>query len=472
VSHVERRKRETRVQFLWHGTDLCAILGAHLLGYWLRFRSPLVGSLWGLSQGVPPLRHYVLAAAATTVVWMIVFHAFGLYQVRARWEGREVSRLLRATGVAMALTAAVAFFYRDVTFSRIAIPLVWIASLPLLHLGRRAGLLLARHIDRRRPIRFLVVGRTPQGRRLARALVEGAGLPHVAVGLLAGPGEPDTPSDEDELPVLGRHDRIAAVVAAERVDRVIVALPLSGQEGLLEVLRQCRTLDVEVDFVPDLLAVLSRRARFDEIDGVPVVGLREIPLAGWNGVAKRALDLALTIPVLVVLGPLLLGLALLIRLDSPGPVFYRQNRVGRDRRVFQILKFRSMRVGAESQTGPVWAHSGDPRRTRVGAFLRTWSLDELPQLLNVLRGDMSLVGPRPERPYFVDRFEELVPGYFDRHRVKSGITGWAQVNGLRGSVPIEERTRYDLYYIANWSLWLDLRILLMTLRSIFAQRGH
>jgi exopolysaccharide biosynthesis polyprenyl glycosylphosphotransferase len=231
-------------------------------------------------------------------------------------------------------------------------------------------------------------------------------------------------------------------------------------------------LEVEVDFVPDIFALVSRRARFDEVDGVPVVALREIPLAGWNGVAKRACDLLITGPLLVVLSPLLLGIALLIKLDSRGPVFYRQDRVGRDRRVFQILKFRSMRVGAERETGPVWAHSGDPRRTRMGAFLRTWSLDELPQLLNVLRGDMSLVGPRPERPYFVDRFEELVPGYFDRHRVKSGITGWAQVNGLRGSVPIEERTRYDLYYVTNWSLLLDLRILLMTLRSIIAQRGH
>ena len=137
-----------------------------------------------------------------------------------------------------------------------------------------------------------------------------------------------------------------------------------------------------------------------------------------------------------------------------------------------MMKFRSMHVDAEHRTGPVWTHSDDPRRTRLGSILRTWSVDELPQLFNVLRGEMSLVGPRPERPYFVERFEELVPGYFDRHRVKSGLTGWAQVNGLRGSVPIEERTRYDLQYIANWSLALDVRILFMTLRSIFAQRGH
>jgi exopolysaccharide biosynthesis polyprenyl glycosylphosphotransferase len=472
MSQVERRKRETRVQFLWHLSDAAAIVAAHALGYWLRFESPLVGVLWGLSKGIPPLAQYMLAAVATAVVWIIVFHAFGLYAVRGRWEGGDLARLLPASGVGMALTAGVAFFYRDVTFSRIAIPLIWICSIPLLHIGRALALRLTRALDRGRPVRCLMVGRTEQGRRIARALTGAGALPHVAVGVLAGPGETTEPSDADESPVLGRYDAVGEVVRANAIDRVIVALPLAGQEGLLEVLRQCATLAVEVNFVPDLLSLVSRQARFDEIEGVPIVGLREIPLTGWNGVAKRTLDLGVTIPCLLVLAPVLLLIALAIRLDSPGPVFYRQDRVGRDRRVFQILKFRSMHVGAERDTGPVWAHSGDPRRTRMGSFLRTWSLDELPQLLNVLKGDMSLVGPRPERPYFVDRFEELVPGYFDRHRVKSGITGWAQVNGLRGSVPIEERTRYDLYYVANWSLLLDLRILLMTLRSIVAQRGH
>ncbi|MBM3317956.1 MAG: exopolysaccharide biosynthesis polyprenyl glycosylphosphotransferase [Candidatus Eisenbacteria bacterium] len=277
--------------------------------------------------------------------------------------------------------------------------------------------------------------------------------------------------DDDPYPLLGRYDEIGRIAREQAIDRVIVALPLAGQEALIEILRQSSGLAADVEFVPDLVALISRRTRFDEIEGVPIASLREIPLAGWNGVLKRAFDLALTVPALLLLAPLLLLLALLIRLDSPGPVFYRQERVGRDRRIFRMIKFRSMRVGAETETGPTWAGPGDRRRTRLGTVLRTWSLDELPQLLNVLRGEMSLVGPRPERPYFVERFEELVPGYLDRHRVKSGITGWAQVNGLRGSVPIEERTRYDLYYIENWALSFDVRILLMTLRSIFAQRG-
>ncbi|MCK4414588.1 MAG: undecaprenyl-phosphate glucose phosphotransferase [Candidatus Eisenbacteria sp.] len=472
MGHVERRKRETRVQFLWHLSDVVAISAAFLLGYWLRFHSPLVGLLWNPGKGIPPLLHYLVAAGTTAVVWIVVFHTFGLYRLRGRWEGEAVSRLLRASLFGMVLTAGLAFFYRDVTLSRIAVPLIWMLALPLLHWGRLGALQLGTLLDRRPPVRFLVIGLTLQGLRIARALARGRGVPHAPVGFLLGPGEGTETENAGEFQVLGRFADVGEVVAAERIDRVIVALPLAGQEALFEILRQCRSLDVDIEFVPGVLSVISQGARFGEIEGVPIVSLREIPLSGWNGVVKRTFDLVVTVPLLILLSPLMLVTALLIRLDSPGPVFYRQERVGRDRTVLQMLKFRSMRVDAERGSGPVWAGEGDPRRTRLGGFLRTWSLDELPQLINVLKGEMSLVGPRPERPYFVDRFQELVPGYFDRHRVKSGITGWAQVNGLRGSVPIEERTRYDLQYITDWSLGLDLRILVMTLRSIFAQRGQ
>ncbi len=472
MGHVERRKRETLLQFLWHASDALAVLAAFLAGYWLRFRSPLVGHVWDLSKGVPPLLHYVVAAAATVIVWVAVFHAAGLYRRRLRWNGAAVSRLLRASLLGMVITAGITFFYREVTLSRIAIPLIWMIAVPLLHAGRTLGFRLSAALNRGRPLRFVLIGRTPQGYRLARALAADDGLPHEGVGILAGPGEDTAPRDEDPAPVLGRYDQVGEVLAAQRVDSVFVALPLAGQAALIEILRQCRPHEVDVEFVPDLLGLIAGETRFDEIDGIPIASLREIPLAGWNGVLKRTLDLLITVPILILLTPLLLVIALVIRLDSPGPIFYMQERVGRDRKTFKIIKFRSMRVDAERGTGPVWADQDDPRRTRLGVFLRTWSLDELPQFLNVLKGEMSLVGPRPERPYFVERFRDLVPDYFGRHRVKSGITGWAQVNGLRGNVPIEERTRYDLYYVENWSLAFDLRILLLTVRSVFAARGH
>ena len=274
--------------------------------------------------------------------------------------------------------------------------------------------------------------------------------------------------DEVGMPILGTIEEIGA--RAEELDLDLVVM--TSAERIDEVYAQCQPLDVDVQLVPEILSMWTRRVRFEEVDGLPLLRLRDLPLVGWNGVMKRTLDLVVSGLLLILLSPLFLGIAITVRMDSPGPVFHRQDRVGRDRRHFTMLKFRSMRVDAESQTGPVWARENDPRRTRVGAFLRKWSLDELPQLWNVFRGEMSLVGPRPERPVFVEQFEQRVHDYYDRHRVKSGVTGWAQVHGLRGNVPIEERTRYDLYYVENWSLWLDLRILWLTLSAVLLHRGE
>jgi exopolysaccharide biosynthesis polyprenyl glycosylphosphotransferase len=215
------------------------------------------------------------------------------------------------------------------------------------------------------------------------------------------------------------------------------------------------------------------RIRVEEIDGVPLVGSRLYPLDRFDRLKKRTLDLVLSSVALVVLSPLLGLIVIAIRMGSKGPVFFRQPRLGRDGREFEIIKFRSMRVEAEEATGPVWAHRGDDRTTRVGQILRRSSFDELPQLWNVLKGEMSLVGPRPERRFFVDRFRRRIPRYLERHGVKSGLTGWAQVNGLRGDTSIEERTRFDIWYVENWSLELDVKILLLTcFRFLFQEDAY
>ncbi|MBD3160937.1 MAG: exopolysaccharide biosynthesis polyprenyl glycosylphosphotransferase, partial [Candidatus Eisenbacteria bacterium] len=282
--------------------------------------------------------------------------------------------------------------------------------------------------------------------------------------------------DEGAAPVEGERDlgpfaRLESVARVENLDRILIALPASRSAEIAEAAAACRRIDLDFDLVPDLGFPFRGGILLEEVAGLPVIRPRPLPLAGWNGVVKRTVDLVGSSILLVLLSPAMLACALAVKVGSRGPVLYRQERMGRDRRVFEILKFRSMRIDAEQESGPIWARPGDPRRTVVGEFLRTWSLDELPQLWNVFRGDMSLVGPRPERPHFVERFHERVPNYFGRHRIKAGLTGWAQVNGLRGDVPIEERTRYDLYYIENWSIWLDLRILFLTLRTVVTHRG-
>src|SRR5437667_459025 len=230
---------------------------------------------------------------------------------------------------------------------------------------------------------------------------------------------------------------------------------------------------VTIHFVPDVFGLVSLRGGIEEFEGVPLLHLRESPLHGWSKVLKRAFDVVFSVLAVALAAPVMLGIAIAIRLTSPGPILIRQERMGLDGPPFPMLKFRTMRPDAEAATGPVWAQPADDRRTPAGAFLRRWSLDELPQLFNVLRGEMSLVGPRPERPFFVDEFRRKIPGYMLRPKVQAGMTGWAQINGWRGNTSLEKRIEYDLYYIERWSLGFDLKILVRTIwRGFFSKHAY
>ncbi len=512
MGQAERNKRATWVQAFWHASDLLAIEGGFLLGYWTRFHSPLTAVL-PPEKGIPPLSLYFYGSLITAVFWIPLMHAGGLYRLERGRPRHRRHDIVRVQALGMMIVAALSFFYRDQSFSRLAVSLIWVFSVALTILGRDLLKPMPRRWSRLQPIRFAVVGGGPLAERLARKLEESV-YPHACAGvfdageaeggLLSAAGGSSATSvlsagGASSAPAAGTVPARAAAVAeaplppspgwtsltplgsaahirerapALGLDLVVLAAPSADPALFQAVFAQCQELDLDFLFVPDLQSFWGRPMRVEEVDGLPVIRLRDLTLVGWNGVLKRSFDLAGSALLLVLFSPLFLVLALAVKLDSPGPVFHRQERVGRDRRPFGMLKFRSMRVGAEAATGPVWASHGDPRRTRTGAFLRKWSLDELPQLWNVFRGEMSLVGPRPERPFFVHQFEARVADYYDRHRVKSGVTGWAQVHGLRGDVPIEERTRYDLYYVENWSLALDLRILWLTVAAVFRHRGE
>jgi Undecaprenyl-phosphate glucose phosphotransferase len=254
---------------------------------------------------------------------------------------------------------------------------------------------------------------------------------------------------------------------------VFIALPMSRYNDARRVFEILSQSLVEVHLVADVPNLAGLSLTTTNVDGLPVIGLRESPHFGLNIVVKRAMDFVLSLLALIVLSPLMAVIAALVKLSSPGPVFYQQERCGLNGKSFMMLKFRSLRVDAEAQSGPVWAKKDDPRRTALGAFLRKTSLDELPQLINVLLGDMSLVGPRPERPMFIQQFSKTIPGYMARHRVKAGITGWAQVHGWRGNTSLRKRIQYDLYYITHWTPWLDLHILWMTVwHGIFNRNAY
>jgi exopolysaccharide biosynthesis polyprenyl glycosylphosphotransferase len=324
----------------------------------------------------------------------------------------------------------------------------------------------------------LIVGAEQIGAHVERRLRRHPELGLLPVGYLDTEPPPADTVPYRHAPVLGGPSDLGRVAAATGARHVVLGFSTAPDRLLLELVRECEARCLEVSLVPRLFECINVRVALDHLGGLPLFGLHSIDPKGWRFTVKHVLDRAGAGLLLALLGPLLLALALAVKLTSPGPVLFRQRRIGRDGREFEILKFRSMSVADPSAGGPTPALAAPPsdmapggvegldRRTGLGSFIRRTSLDELPQLLNVLRGEMSLVGPRPERPEFVDLFGSRIDRYHERHRVKSGITGWAQVNGLRGKTSIRDRVEWDNYYVSNWSLALDFKILLMTLASV------
>ncbi len=430
---------------------------------------------WLAYELYPPLaelpfpEHYVFALLFMGVMTATLFPIMGLYGSRRGVTAfAEVRQIFRAVMVLAAIWVAFVFFSKTgEQFSRVW-SAYWIALVLAGQLALRGGLrLMLRQLRRR-------------GYNLRHVVIVGAGELGLTVAerLRAAPWAgfairgfyDDDPALADAtpagLPVLGTTDRLLADLDGDAVDQVWIALPLRAEQRIRDLINGLQQTSVQVRFVPDIYNFNLLHHSVSEIQGLPVINVTDSPLDGAGMLAKRAEDIVLAVFFLLLAAPALAAIAAGVKLSSPGPVLFRQERVTWNGQRFPMLKFRSMPVGAESLTGPVWATPDERRATRFGAFLRRYSLDELPQLVNVLRGEMSIVGPRPERPEFVARFRRDIPGYMQKHLVKAGITGWAQVNDLRGDTDLAQRIQYDLYYIENWSVWFDLRIIGLTLLHI------
>ncbi len=446
------RQGQQRLVGLLTVADLLATAVAWFGSYLVRF------SLWEAPGGVPRVESVLEALPKVLLLALVAYRLAGLYQVARlrRWQN-ELPAVLLGVGLLFLLLITVTFYQRHRYESRLALGMFLVLCGISVWVARRSTWWLASQ-RRGTKERVLVVGSGRPVRRMVRTLREQPWLGVELVGYVD-----HRPHPQESLPHLGTLDELPDLVQRYQADRVLVALPFHRYGEMPIIYETLSQLLVEVSLVPDLHLLAGMRIRTTELDGLTVLSLRENPHVGWQRVAKRALDLVLATAALVLLAPLMLILAVAIKLTSPGPIFYRQLRMGLGGRPFWMWKFRSMRVDAEADTGPRWAAKDDPRCTPIGKFMRRWSLDELPQLFNVLLGDMSLVGPRPERGVFVERFRHQVPNYAQRHQVKAGITGWAQVNGWRGNTSLGRRVQYDLYYITHWSLWLDLKILWLTL---------
>ncbi len=450
-------------QGLYVLADMTMVTAAWIFAYYLRFE-------WGpiaAPKGVPPMSNYLSMLLFVWIIWGLALRWFGLYHVtRGTQATLEVVRVAQASTLAVLVFMSVAFLFweKDYSFSRGVFLYFWLLAVVML-VAMRILLRQIFAIFRARGYNLrhvLIVGSGELAQSVARKIAEHPGLGFVVRGFL-GERIAEVGATLEGARVVGTYEDVQRILDQNGIDQVLIALPLESITFIEEILKRIGPSMVDIKVVPDIYKFISLRGGIEDFDGMPVISLLDTPLGGWNDVLKRCFDVVLASLLLVLISPVLGLIAALVKVTSRGPAFYKQERMSLDGRTFFVWKFRTMRVGAEEETGPTWASPEDPRRTPAGSWLRRLSLDELPQLWNVVRGEMSLVGPRPERPVFIEEFRQKIPNYMLRHKVRAGMTGWAQVHGLRGNTPVEQRIRYDLYYIENWSLMLDFKILWLTL---------
>jgi Undecaprenyl-phosphate glucose phosphotransferase len=438
--------------------DLTLVAAAWMTATWLRFSSGLLPD---------PVHRFDLAdypwlLLGILPIWHILLRWRGLYDGhRVHSLLSEIRRIVEVSLLGTAVLAAFTFFGRLAWVSRLTVG-VFAGAGAVYLIGSRVLLRVALRRLRREG-RFvhtvLIVGTGALAREIHARLARHPELGFRVRGFL---GPSSAGFGADSAPWLGGYDALHDVVSREEIDQVVLALDRSDPANPLKLLRELHDTTAAVRFVPDLLGLDTVQGGIEDFDGLPMIRLIESPLVGWNAIAKRAVDVVGASAALALGAPVFAAIAVAVKWTSPGPVFYRQERMGLDGRLFSMWKFRTMVSDAERETGAVWAVANDSRRTPLGAFLRRTNLDEIPQFWNVLKGEMSLVGPRPERPEFIRDFRAGLPGYMLRHKVKGGLTGWAQVNGCRGNTSIEKRLDYDMDYLRRWSLGFDLKILLLT----------
>jgi exopolysaccharide biosynthesis polyprenyl glycosylphosphotransferase len=461
-----KRRQDFLIPLLTVVTDAIAFEVSFLFSYWLRFL-PSFTQLIPNPYEVPPLKEYIYSSLVVIPIWLLLFHSRRLYRPRRVSSfSDEFFVIVRIIILGMLVVMAGAFFYRAFSYSRVVFGIIGVTTVVFVSIGRFVIMKFEqwRYSKGYDLKRVIIVGTSNAANKVFQSLTFHRSLGYKALGYCSINGS--TEEAMVHVPCLGSMSSVPDLVKSHNIDVVLIALNEEEHSYLHNLVRDCQGLNVEMMMVPDILELMTSLVQIKHIEGIPFLGIKSPALSTWNFIMKRTFDLVFASSILFISSPLLLIIAILIKLDSKGPIIYFQERIGLNGEVFRVFKFRSMRTDAEHATGPVWSKKHDARATPIGKILRRLSLDELPQLINVIKGDMSVVGPRPERQHFVEQFKKEVPRYLERHRVRTGMTGWAQVNGLRGNASITERTKYDIYYIENWSLTFDLKIILKTIHAV------
>ncbi len=452
--------------------DIAALMIAFGLGYLARQYVPLLPV--SANVATPGFTAYGNMMFIHVLTMLIIFFFSRLYHQR-----RAVSRIdliyvvAASAAVGTVMTSGLITILLKGTdiladYPRQMIVYVWLFSVICVVAGRELHRQISSHarVAGLARDRALVVGSGPIAQRIIRQIQANPQLGYTIIGAVNG----DVSHDVEGVAVIGHPEDLPRLIDKYQIDEVIIALPEAPHEDLVQLIAWCQRGRVSIKIYPDVFAYMADGMSVDELGGMPLLSVRDVALRGWKLSLKRGLDIIGGAIGLILLSPIMLVTAILIKLESQGPVFFTQERCGLDGRPFPMIKFRTMRSDAE-RNGPGWTKENDPRVTRLGRLMRRTNWDEIPNLINVILGQMSLVGPRPEQTFFVQKFQEYIPRYMERHREKAGMTGWAQVNGLRGDTSLEERTKFDLWYVENWSLWLDIKIILRTVFQTFVGRN-
>jgi len=446
--------------------DIASVFSAYILSYYIRF-DPSFSSVFPVDKGISGLYGYIIICFITIPVWLLTFQSNRMYRLnRSVFVFDEFFVIMKCATLSIVFSIGVMFFFREFPYSRIIFVLIWFFSMPFITMGRYIMLKVEKTLyNKRRGVKNVaVIGSNEMAQKVYSKFNKDKFTGFNVLGYFVK--DKSKTIGNNDFVKLGEYETLPDKIRQLSIEKLLVSLDTSEHNDLYELMELCEGINVEFMLIPDFIDLMTSRIKVAEVDGVPFIKLKSIPMNLWNRMVKRIFDIVMSLLLLILASPLMILTVVLIKLTSKGPVFYNQERASLDGQKFNMIKFRSMKIDAEA-SGPKFASEDDGRNTPIGKYLRKFSIDEIPQFINVLKGDMSIVGPRPEREFFIQQLKEQVHRYLERHRVKCGVTGWAQVNGLRGSnSSLQTRIDYDIYYIENWSLAFDTKIIIKTIKEV------
>jgi exopolysaccharide biosynthesis polyprenyl glycosylphosphotransferase len=454
ISMNKKNNISNNISLLFLLSDILFLEIAFIVAYCIRFYSPMVDILHTVVT-YPPITPYLFASFIIIPIWSMFFNSRGLYEQGRYSSVLELfSPIVKSTTLGMFVVLSVAFFYRDFSYSRAVFVNLYFTSIFFVLLGRKLVFYYEKRIKDKGLLQknVIIIGSNEQSKKIYDSLKNEKSLLYNVIGYCA-----ENNMDDKNYEYLGNISQINSIILNKNISSIIAISDQNPNINLIEVMKACDGYNIEFMYLPEAFNLTTNKMYLKTIGETHFIKLKQLPISGLDDFLKRSFDIIFSLLFLIFTTPISLVIIILIKLESKGPLFYFQERVGLEGEIFKTIKFRSMRIDAEIASGPI--------------FVRKYSIDEIPQFFNVLKGEMSVVGPRPERPFFVNKFKDIIPGYLERHRMKTGITGWAQVNGLRGNTSLNERIKYDIYYIENWSLLFDIIIIFKTLKEVFFSKS-